>query len=215
MGEETEIGGAEVRFQPTAWTVVRGAKEGSRESLDFLIRSCWKPVYFFIRRRGNDVEVAKDLTQSFFALLVEKEYLKDVSAEKGRFRSFLLAAVSHFLSNERDRARAQKRGGDFNFVQAEAELAAADPTPEGAFRREWGREILERAMARVRREVPAEDLGLLAGHAPPGMTPTDRKNRGHRLRLKLQEALRDEIRPTVDGEAEVESELREIRSAFS
>ena len=108
---ETEMGGGCIRFQPTAWTVVREAKDGSRDALDRLIDTYWKPVYFFIRRRGNDIEASKDLTQSFFAALLEKEFIRDVSSDKGKFRSFLLAAATHFLSNERDKARAQKRGG--------------------------------------------------------------------------------------------------------
>lgn len=215
MVEETEIGGDQVRFQPTAWTVVREAKEGSREALDRLIEVYWKPVYFFIRRRGQEVESAKDLTQGFFALLLEKDTLKDVGADKGRFRSFLLAAVTHFLSNEKDRAQALKRGGGFNFVQAEVELVSADPTPEGAFRRKWAQEILSRAMARLRDVTRPEDLGLLSGKTPAEMSPTDRKNRAHRLRLKLRELLREEIRPSVEGESEVDSELREVQSILS
>src|SRR5687767_5565398 len=127
MAEETEIGGPEVRFQPTAWTVVREARAGSPAAMERLVAVIWKPVYFFIRRRGHDVESAKDLTQSFFAVALDKEFLKDVAAEKGKFRSYILAAVSHFLSNAYDRAKAKKRGGDFAFVRAETELPSGDP----------------------------------------------------------------------------------------
>ena len=109
--KETETGGSEVRFRPTAWTVVRGAQAGSRDAWERLIEAYWKPAYFFVRRRGHDVESAKDLVQGFFATALEKDYLESVSADKGRFRTWLLAALSHFLSNARDRARALKRGG--------------------------------------------------------------------------------------------------------
>jgi len=207
---DTETGGNEVRFQPTAWTVVRGAKDGSRDAMDRLITLYWKPVYFYVRRRGHDVESSKDLTQGFFATALEKEFLKGVSAEKGRFRSYVLAALSHFLSNEYDRAKAKKRGGDFNFVQAEAELVAAEPTPEQAFRTKWAMEILGRAMARLRTETSTEDLALLTGGGRADLTVTDRKNRLHRLRVRLRECLREEILPSVDRADEVESEIREL-----
>jgi DNA-directed RNA polymerase specialized sigma24 family protein len=215
MMRETAIGGEQVRFQPTAWSVVREAKEGSREALDRLISGYWKPVYFFIRRRGHDVEGAKDLTQGFFGSLLERKFFDAASPEKGRFRSYLLGALTHYLSDDRDRARALKRGGDFNFVRAEADLACAAPTPEQAFRARWAREILSRAMARLRSEVPSGDLALLAGHPRPDLSVTDRKNRLYQLRERLRECLREEILPSVDRAEEVESEIREMFSAFA
>jgi DNA-directed RNA polymerase specialized sigma24 family protein len=210
MPEETEIGGANQRFQPTAWTVVREAKDGSREAMERLIATYWKPVYFFVRRRGQDIEGAKDLTQSFFATALEKDFLNGVSAEKGKFRSYVLAALAHFLSNEYDRAHAKKRGGDFNFIEAEVELASADPTPEQAFRAKWAIDLLARAMSRLRTETSPEDLALLTGKTRPDLSATDRKNRLHRLRLRLRECLREEILPSVDRPEEVESEIREL-----
>jgi DNA-directed RNA polymerase specialized sigma24 family protein len=213
--DETAIGGDNVRFQPTAWTVVRNARDGSRDAFDTLIAVYWKPVYFFIRRRGHDVESAKDLTQSFFGTALEKEFLRDVSAEKGKFRSYLLAALSHFLSNEYDRERALKRGGGFNFVEAEVDLASADPTPEKAFRARWALEILGRAMARLKKTVSAEDLALLGGAARPDLSVTDRKNRLFRLRARLRECLREEILPSVERPEDVDSEIRELFSSIA
>jgi len=123
--EETDIGGDRPGFQPTLWTMILRARDpGSperRQALDQLIQAYWKPVYFFIRRKGRDVETAKDLTQSFFTAFVEKDFLKNVSPEKGRFRSFVLASLTYFLSDEYDRSRALKRGGGFHFVEAETE----------------------------------------------------------------------------------------------
>jgi RNA polymerase sigma-70 factor (ECF subfamily) len=214
MTRETTLGGDDVRFHPTAWSVVRDAKEGSREALDRLIAVYWKPVYFFIRRRGHDVESAKDLTQSFFGSLLERDFLSTVSADKGKFRSYLLGALAHFLSNEQARTRAQKRGGAFNLVEAEQELISSDPSPERAFLGKWALEILERAMVRLRMETAPGDFALLAGDAPPGLTETDRKNRRFRLRTRLRELLREEILPSVDGENEVDSEIRELFSAL-
>lgn len=215
MTRETALGGDDVRFHPTAWTIVRDAKEGSRDALDRLVAVYWKPVYFFIRRRGHDVESSKDLTQSFFGSLLERDFLSAVSADKGKFRSYLLGALAHFLSDQYDRARAKKRGGDYNFVQAETELASTDPTPEQAFRGRWALEILSRAMARLRSQVPPEDLALLAGQERPDLTVTDRKNRLFRLRARLKECLREEILPSVERAEEVDSEIRELFSALA
>lgn len=215
MTDETAMGGDNVRFQPTAWTMVREAREGSRDALDRLIAVYWKPVYFFIRRRGHDIESAKDLTQGFFGSLLEREFLGAASADKGKFRSYLLGALGHYLSDQYDRSRAQKRGGEFNFVQAELELADTAPTPDQAFRARWAKEILSRAMARLRGEVAAEDLGLLAGQARPDLSVTDRKNRLYRLRARLRECLRQEILPSVDRAEDVDSEIRELFTAFS
>ena len=215
MTDETAIGGDNVRFQPTAWTVVREARDGSRDALDRLIAVYWKPAYFFIRRRGHDVEASKDLTQAFFGSLLEREFFAKASADKGKFRSFLLGALSHFLSDEHDRARAQKRGGEFNFVQAEIELASTGPTPEQAFRSRWAMEILSRAMARLRLEVAPEDLALLGGQGRPDLSVTDRKNRLFRLRARLRDCLRQEILPSVDRAEDVDSEIRELFAAFS
>ena len=214
MSDETTLGGDNVRFQATAWTVVRDAREGSRDALDRLITVYWKPVYFFIRRRGHDVESAKDLTQGFFGSLLERDFFSAVSPGQGKFRSYLLGALAHYLSNERARGRTKKRGGDFNLVEAERELASSDRSPEQAFLGKWALEILERATNRLRAEVAPEDFALLSGDAPPGITATDLKNRRFRLRLRLRELLRDEIRPSVEREEEVDSEIRELFSAF-
>jgi RNA polymerase sigma-70 factor (ECF subfamily) len=214
MLDETAIGGDNVRFQPTAWTVVREARDGSRDALDRLIAVYWKPVYFFIRRRGHDVEAAKDLTQGFFGSLLEHKFFGAASEVKGKFRSYLLGALGHFLSNEQARKKAKKRGGEFNLVEAEKELISSARSPEKAFLGKWALEILERAMNRLRLEVPAEELALLGGEPLPGMTETDLKNRRFRLRTRLRELLREEILPSVDREDEIDSEIRELFSAL-
>jgi RNA polymerase sigma-70 factor (ECF subfamily) len=216
MPQETDIGGNRSGFQPTLWTQVLQAKDASsperQQALESLIATYWKPVYFFIRRRGNDVETAKDLAQSFFAAFVEKDFLKNVSPEKGRFRSFLQASLTYFLSDQYDRATARKRGGGFAFVDAEVDLPSDETTPEQAFFRQWAIETMSLAVARLREEVTPEEFALLTDGKGEGLTVTDRKNRLHRLRTRLREHLRAIIRPSVELESDVD---REIEALFS
>jgi RNA polymerase sigma-70 factor (ECF subfamily) len=212
MKHETSIGGGRNRFQSTSWDNVLQARNGQQHAMEWLMAEYWKPIYFFVRRKGYDVENSKDLTQEFLGVFLEKDYLKGVNPERGRFRSFMMAALEHFLSDSRDRARAVKRGGRFNFVEAENDLACASPTPEKAFFKGWALSVLEAAIERLRAEVPAEDMDLLAGKVPAGMSVSERKNRLHRLRAKLRTLLRGAIAPHVSRSDEVDSELREILS---
>jgi len=134
-------------FSNTHWTVVLSARAGqdapSREALENLCRRYWAPLYAFIRRQGESPHDARDLTQAFFARLLEKDYLQAVVREKGRFRSFLLASLKHFLSNERDRTRAQERGGaqvpislDFQTAETHYQIEPVEHlTPERIFER--------------------------------------------------------------------------------
>jgi len=210
MANETSMGGSDSRFQSTLWDVVLQAREGEAAAIDQLARSYWKPVYFFIRRKGQPVESAKDLTQSFLGHLLEKDLLSRVDPEKGKFRSYIMATLGHFLNNERRTAQALKRGGAFNFVEAEDDLRAADATPEKAFYKGWALTILEQAMAKLRESVPPEDLALLEGKAPPEMSASEKKNRLFRVRGRLQHLLRESVKAAVDREGDVDSELREI-----
>lgn len=215
MNPETSTGGPHGGLNPTLWTLILKAKdppseEQRRAALNQLILIYWKPAYFFIRRRGHDVEESKDLTQAFFATFLEKDYLKDVDPERGRFRSFLLASLSHFLSNEFDRRNAKKRGGDFNFVEAEGELASSSPRPEEAFFNRWTLEVMGRAMDRLKSERNSEDVALLSGETPSGMPVHEKKNRLHRMRRRLRTILIEEILPSVSNEREALAELHEI-----
>jgi RNA polymerase sigma-70 factor (ECF subfamily) len=212
---ETSMGGPDIRFRSTHWTVVCQAKDGFRGALDELLSGYWKPVYFFVRRRGHDVEAAKDLTQSFFAKLMERRFLERVSPELGRFRTFLLTSLTRFLSDERDRDGAIKRGGGFDFVRAEAELASTDPSPDKAFHRAWARDVVQRAVKRLAAELTPEDAALLAGAAPPGLTVQQRKGRARRLRERLRECLLEELLPTVHTLDQADSEIRDLLTALS
>jgi hypothetical protein len=125
-----------------------------------------------------------------------------------------MASLTHFLCDARDRARARKRGGDRAFVEAEEDLQGEEETPAEAFFRGWALTLLAKAVERLREEVSEEDMNLLAGSAPPGLSPQERANRAHRLRARLRNHLRDCIRPRVDREDEIDSEIREILASL-
>src|SRR6266849_6835069 len=151
-------------FATTHWSVVVAAGHRSspqaREALATLCNTYWYPLYVFVRRQGFSAEGAQDLTQEFFARLLEKDFLALVDREKGRFRSFLLAACKHFLSNERDRDRAKKRGGgheviSFDVAHAESRYRlepAHDLSPEKLFERRWAMTLLDQVLALLRNE---------------------------------------------------------------
>ena len=230
-------------FPTTAWTVVsrarRGADSEAREALAFLCAAYWLPLYSFARRLGNASEDALDLTQGYFALLIEKDYLADVRLREGRFRAFLLTSFRHFVSKERDHARALKRGGGhapLSIDAAEAEGRYAEQPldaldPEALFERRWALTILERAMARLRQEFAGagrkaefEQLETyLTGSEPRvqyqgaaerlGTTEGAIKKMVHRLRRRYGQLLREEIGATVADPAEIDAELRHLLSA--
>ena len=231
-------------FPSTAWTAVsrarRGAEPGAREALAFLCAAYWSPLYSFARRVGYSTEDAHDLTQGYFALLIEKDYLGDVRLREGRFRAFLLTSFKHFLSKERDRARAVKRGGGripVSIDVGEAEAKHRDGPidtldPEALFERRWAVTILERAMARLRQELEQagrgaefEQLeGYLTGSEPQlryhdvaerlETTEGAVKKMVHRLRRRYGHLLREEIGATVAEPADIDSELRHLLSAI-
>lgn len=229
-------------FPTTAWSVVsraRSADSKAREALGSLCAAYWRPLYSFARRSGHTSEDAHDLTQAYFTLLIEKDYLADVRLREGRFRTFLLTSFRHFLSKERDRARALKRGGGRVLLSIDADEAeaahAGEPLdtldPEALFERRWALTILERAMARLRHELVGtgrdaefEQLeGYLTGREPKvryqeaaerlGTTEGAVKKLVHRLRRRFGDLLRDEIAATLADPADVESELRHLLSA--
>ena len=209
------------------------AAAGTRRALEELARSYWFPLYAFIRRQGRSAAQAEDLAQEFFARLLEKKYLADVDRSKGKFRSFLLASLKHFLANERDRSRALKRGGGapllaLDALDAEARYAlepADTLTAERLFDRRWALAVLDQVMARLRRDYA--DSGRLALYAALkdclargtsalnyaqladalGMTQWAVKVAAHRLRRRYRDLLRSEIAQTVDSPRQVEEEI--------
>ena len=227
-------------FPTTAWTVVSRAQSGvdseAREALAFLCAAYWLPLYSFARRLGHSSEDALDLTQGYFALLLEKDYLGDVRLREGRFRAFLLTSFRHFLSKERDRARALKRGGGHVLLSIDAQEAEgrhADQAletldPEALFERRWALTILERGMTRLRHEyyaagrrVEFEQLEpYLTGIEPkvPYQSAAERldttegaiKKMVHRLRRQYGLLLREEIAATVADPEGIDAELRHL-----
>jgi|GEM_PF-188426 len=234
---------ADRRFASTRWSLVAAAGQGrtpeSQEALATLCQLYWYPLYAYARRRLPSVDDAQDLTQAFFAQLLEKEYLQDADPRRGKFRSFLLTAFNHFLSKERDKARAQKRGGQrqflsFDFQSGERQYCfepADHATPETIFERRWALTVLEQALAQLRKELESagketmferlketltgdgisRPYALLAGEL--GISEAAVKVAVHRLRRRYQELLRAEIAQTVSSPEEVDEELRNLFAA--
>jgi RNA polymerase sigma-70 factor (ECF subfamily) len=200
----------------------------------------WYPLYAYVRRWGYDADQAQDLTQEFFVRLLEKHYLRAADPTRGRFRSFLLASLKHFLSNERDRAGAVKRGGrttvlPLEFENAEGRYSREPPdadTPETIYERRWALTLLERTLARLRREFDAAGkqtlFARLEGHltgeqetlpyadlgAELGMSEGAIKVTVHRLRRRFGALLREEISETVSEPSQVDDEIRELFRAL-
>jgi RNA polymerase sigma-70 factor (ECF subfamily) len=154
------------QFTATHWSVVMSAASGgtakSFQALEALCRTYWYPLYAFIRRKGYAPHDAQDLTQAFFARVLEKDYLKAVDPKKGKFRSFLLASLDHFLANEWRRTQALKRGGKTGFVslddtaeQRYLQIPASELSPEKIFEQQWATTLLEQVLMRLRDEFIA------------------------------------------------------------
>lgn len=231
-------------FLTTRWSVVRGAvgkdEPRARAALAELCAGYWKPLYAFARRRGTAREDAADLTQAFFARLLEKRDVGGADPARGRFRAYLLGAFKHHLANEAERARAQKRGGgvaplrlDFDAAEAGLAFELADPrTPERAFERDWALAVLARAFARVEADYRGRGRTLLfealRGTLAPGAEPAGWREialglgqsegavkvAAHRLRRAFRTALRAEISETVEGEEALEAELAHLIEAL-
>ena len=229
------------RFHTTRWSVVLAARGGtepaSREALSELCQTYWAPLYAFVRRRGHAPEEARDLTQSYFLRLLEKKSLKDVTPEAGRFRSFLLVSLKHYLANEWDRDRALKRGGGIQFIELDGEVAesrfrsalADHLTAEQVFERRWALEIIERSIERLRAEFEGAGklerfeglLSQLTGDDERtyreladqlGMTEGALRVAIHRMRQRIGELLREEVAQTLVAPGDVESEIRHLLS---
>ena len=228
-------------FLTTQWGLVATASaEGAAEArvaLDGLYRVYCYPVYAFIRRRGYGRQDAQDLTQDFFVHLLEKSTLGRANPQRGRFRSFLLGALDHFLAHAAERARARKRGGDCQFVYLDDDAAencyqlAAQMTAEKIFETRWAAALIEAALVRLRGELQAAGKRrlfdavqgfLLGGEDASYQQVADRlglsvgaiKTTIHRMRSRYRALLREEVTRTVTTPAEVEEELRCLRAAL-
>jgi RNA polymerase sigma factor (sigma-70 family) len=231
------------RFQTTNWSLVLAARSGatqhSRDALAALCESYWYPIYAFIRSRGQGAEDARDLTQAYFTQLLDKGYLDDVRQEAGRFRSFLFASICPFLSNERDRAEAAKRGSGRRPLPLELDSAEKkyriepvdELTPEKVYERHWALAVLERALARLQDEQSSPEMAArarrllpyLTGEGPAshrevaeelGMSEAAVRQSVHRMRKRFGQFLRQEVGQTVADPAAVDSELRHLLAAL-
>jgi DNA-directed RNA polymerase specialized sigma24 family protein len=232
-------------FATTRWTVVLTAGRGSTPQADIaleeLCRTYWYPLYAFIRRHGHSREDAEDLTQTFFARFLARNYFVGLRSEKGKFRAFLLAALKHFLANEWDRVNRQKRGGggrplslDWQSADTRYQIDPADNlSPDKLYDRSWAVTLLERVIGRLRDESVADGRSQLFEHLKPflmigrtaipyaqaagglGLSEGAVRVAVHRLRRRYRELLREEIGQTLSNPAQVEEEMRALFSAFA
>ena len=227
-------------FATTRWSIVLHA--GDEDSADreralaTLCETYWYPLYAFLRREGHRPEDAQDLTQGFFARFLEKNYLQSVRRERGRFRSYLLGALKHYRSNERNKERAQKRGGgrtliSLDFVDAEERYKiepADDVDADALFERQWALTLVDTTLTRLRGEYEAKGKGAVYDRLKSALTgggdestykdaaselsmkENAVKVTVHRMRKRFGDLLREEVAHTVKASDEVETEIRRL-----
>lgn len=240
----TPRGTAAARFATTHWSLVvqagRSSRGQSRQALESLCETYWPPLYAHLRRSGYDPQTAQDLTQAFFARLLEKRAIPRADRQRGRFRSFLLASLRNFLSNERDYRSARRRGGGRRIFSIDLDSGedryCTEPscqlTPDRAFERQWALTVLEQALSALEnryREAGKQPLFdalapfLTAERDSPnysrtaedlGMSEAAVKMAASRLRRKYRELIRAEIARTVADPADVDEELRSLFAAL-
>jgi DNA-directed RNA polymerase specialized sigma24 family protein len=232
------------RFPTTRWSRIAAAGERAtpeaREALAELCAAYWYPLYAFVRRKGHDPETARDLVQGFFANLLQRGDLAGVEPARGRFRSFLMAACAHYLSNQHDRDRALKRGGGQPIISLDAPDAegryrrapAHGMTAERLYQRSWATTLLGRVLERLEAEQAAagkarafavlspallgsaERLSYARAAAALGITEAAARAAAGRLRVRYRALLQAEVGGTVDDEAAVDEEIRDLFAAF-
>jgi len=226
-------------FVTTQWSVVlaaQGSSPGAEEALEKLCRTYWRPIYSFVRREGRTVEDAQDVTQSFFARLLERRDFDAVRREKGRLRSYLLVSLKHFLAKERQRATSIKRGEGRPLISLDEVLTRErnDPEPADAlsadriYERRWALTVLERVLDQLGKEYQAAGnvrlfdrfKDLLADESRQvsqaqiaseiEMSENAVKQAYHRFRHRYRDLLREEIAQTVAAPGDVDDELRHL-----
>ncbi len=238
-------------FATTRWSLIlvgagfESGEQQASEALAELCRTYWRPVFSFIQRRGYSSDDARDLTQDFFLMILEKNWLRDADKNRGRFRSFLLGSVQNFLGHATERKQAQKRGGGLHFVPWEEWMADAVAQesmmnqawealpPEGFFDLRWATTVVDQAMRRLREECEAKGrlrlFETLSDHlaaersetsyanlaASLNIAETMVKKQLHNLRQRYRWLLREEVAQTVENPAEVDDEIRYLCSALA
>ncbi len=227
------------QFDTTHWSVVLAARGESADAQMALEKLCgvyWYPLYAFVRRKGCGPQDAEDLIQAFFARLLQRKDLETVQRERGRFRSYLLVSLKHFLINEQCRARTEKRGGgrpliSLDEVQAEKKFAQEPidkTTPEKIFERRWADALLDKVLERLRKEYEATDrlrlfesLRWFLSDEPAeqsqaeiaaklGVSTGAVKQAVRRLRQRYREILHEEVAHTVATAADIDDEIRHL-----
>lgn len=228
-----------IAFTTTHWSVVleaQGPTPAAHAALENLCRKYWRPIYGFVRRQGTGSEEAKDLTQGFFALLLERRDLNQVRKEKGRLRSYLLTSLKHFLSNERNRAMAIKRGEGQRLIPLdqfqEGQRTGFEPadksTADQIYERRWAWALLDQVMLRLEDEYRTAGNVVLFERLKALLTEeADRRSQAqiaeelamtenavnqafHRLRERYRQMLREEVAHTVMAPGDIEDELRHL-----
>jgi RNA polymerase sigma-70 factor (ECF subfamily) len=232
-------------FVTTRWTAVVAARDEvspeSGEALESLCRAYWYPLYAYVRRLGHQAADAQDLTQEFFARLLEKRWLASADREKGRFRTFLIVALKRFLANEWDRVHREKRGGHAPHLSLDTGLAEARYHSEPAlelpadriYERRWALTLLENAMSRLREEyarggkhtdfdrlkvfLTADKAGIAYAEVARDLGTTEGAARVavHRLRRRFREVFREEVAHTVAASEDVDEEMRHLLTALA
>ena len=232
-------------FSTTHWSVVRSAADDDTDcaarALEQLCDRYWYPIYAFIRRRGSDHHAAEDLTQAFFARLLEKKSLRHADREKGRFRTFLLSSLTNFLNNEWDKWQTIKRGGRQQIISLDEAVAeqryrcepVTSDTPERQFERRWALTLLQQVLDNLKQEQVESGKAELFAKLEPfitgevtqgvyarleaelGMREETVRVALSRLRNRFGQLLRNEIANTVASPAEVDAEIRELFAAFA
>jgi len=231
------------QFVTTHWSLVSAARfdkagqSRAREAMEELCQAYWYPLYAFVRSRGYSAVDAQDLTQAFFAGIIESGGFTSANRERGRFRSYLLGAMKHFLANEWHRAQTQKRGGRIRFIEFDdpearyMEISGQSDNPEYLFDREWALQIVAGALQNLRDEmdkagkIEQYDIlkGCLTGEdelprdqiaVKLGMSEGAIKVAIHRLRQRYRKLLRDTIAETVGNEADLDDEMRYLAAVL-
>jgi RNA polymerase sigma-70 factor (ECF subfamily) len=205
--------------------------------MERLCRTYWYPLYVFVRRKGHGHADASDLTQAFFEQFLEKRFLRSVDSSLGRFRTFLLTSMTHFLANEWDKSQAQRRGGGCRIESLDATTAeeryrlepVEHTTPETLFERRWAQTVMSVVLDRLAAETDEKRFEVLKGFlledkgavsyeeasAQSGMSAAAITSAIHRIRARFRALLLEEVANTVNKPEEVEQELRHLLAALS
>jgi len=232
-------------FVTTRWSVVLAARDSDTklcaQALEVLCQSYWFPLYAFVRRQGHSPDQAADLTQGFFARLLEKDWLSKITHQEGRFRNFLMVAMKHFISNERAKERAQKRGGGRHILRLDVETAETrlrieptdETTPEQVFERQWALTLLDQVLTCLKNEYEQKGRGQVFRVLKQCLTGQRERldyetlareleaTEGtlrvmvHRLKQRYRQLLREHIAHTVATPEEVDLEMQHLREALS